>query len=69
MKNTENNEPSTADTHPRIVKGPPPDVAALIDERTNEDPDRHMIRYLLSFPPNQRTNFLRVPLPNGGSAL
>jgi len=28
-----------------------------------------MIRYVLSFPPNKRTNFLRVPLPNGGSAI
>jgi len=37
--------------------------------RTDEDPDRHMIRYLLSFPPNERTNFLRVPLPNGGSGI
>ena len=38
-------------------------------ERTDEDPDLRMIRYLLSFPPNKRTNFLRIPLPNGGSAI
>jgi hypothetical protein len=38
-------------------------------ERINEDPDRHLIRHLLSLPPSERTNFLRVPLPNGGSAI
>jgi len=38
-------------------------------ERTDEDPDRHLIRLLLALPPNKRTNFLRVPLPNGGSAI
>ena len=37
--------------------------------RVDEDPDRHLIRSLLSIPPNERTNFLRVPLPNGGSAI
>ena len=37
--------------------------------RVDVDPDIDMIRYLLSFPPNERTNFLRVPLPNGGSAI
>jgi len=69
LTNTKDNEPSVEDTQPCIVEGPPPDVAALIDERTDEDHDRHMIRHLLSLPPNQRTNFLRVPLPNGGSAI
>ena len=28
-----------------------------------------MIRRQLALPPNKRTNFLRVRLPNGGSAL
>lgn len=28
-----------------------------------------MIRARLALPMNQRTNFLRKPLPNGGSAL
>jgi len=37
--------------------------------QTDEDPDRHLIRYLLSFPPNERTNFLRVPHPDGGSGI
>jgi len=37
--------------------------------KTDEDPDRHLIRYLLSFPPNERTNFLRVPHPQGGSSI
>lgn len=46
-----------------------PKEATRQPERIDEDPDRHIIRYLLSFPPNERTNFLRVPLPNGGSAL
>ena len=41
----------------------------LKPERIDEDPDRHLIRYLLSLPPNERTHFLRVPLPNGGSAI
>ena len=38
-------------------------------ERTDEDHDRHLIRHLLSKPPNKRTNFLRVRLPNGGSGI
>ena len=37
--------------------------------RVDEDPDVDLIRYLLSFPPNERTNFLRIPLPNGGSGI
>ena len=37
--------------------------------RVDEDPDRHLIRSLLSIPPNERTNFLRVPHPNGGSSI
>jgi len=45
------------------------DPATVELERTDEDHDLHMIRYVLSFPPNKRTNFLRVPLPNGGSAI
>ena len=47
----------------------PDDVAALIDERTDEDPDRHLIRLRLALPMNKRTNFFRVSLPNGGSAI
>jgi hypothetical protein len=31
--------------------------------------EREQIRLLLSLPMNQRTHFLRVRLPNGGSAL
>ena len=45
------------------------DATTVELERTDEDHDVHMIRYVLSFPPNKRTNFLRVPLPNGGSAI
>jgi len=37
--------------------------------RIEEDHDVSMIQYLLSFPPNKRTSFLRIPLPNGGSAI
>ena len=33
-------------------------------ERVDEDPDRHLIRYILTFPPNERARFLPVPLPN-----
>jgi len=38
-------------------------------ERVDEDPDLHLIRLLLAKPPNERTHFLRVPLPNGGSSI
>jgi len=38
-------------------------------ERVDEDPDLHLIRLLLAKPPNERTNFLRVPLPGGGSGI
>ena len=37
--------------------------------RVDEDPDIHLIRLLLAKPPNERTHFLRVPLPNGGSGI
>ena len=47
----------------------PPQKGTLQPERTDEDPDRHLIRYLLSKPHNERTHFLRVSLPNGGSAI
>ena len=33
------------------------------------DPDLHSIRHWQSLPPNKRTGFLRVRLPNGGSSL
>ena len=46
-----------------------PQEETLQPERIDEAPDRHLIRYLLSLPPNERTHFLRVPLPNGGSAI
>jgi len=37
--------------------------------RVDEDPDVHMIRYLLSFPPNERIRLLGVSFPHGGSAI
>ena len=33
------------------------------------DPDIHLIRLQLAKPPSERTHFLRVPLPSGGSCL
>ena len=41
----------------------------LKPKRLDEDPDRHLIRLLLSKPPNERTHFLRIPLPQGGSGI
>jgi len=68
MKNETNNlkaepPPPRYSTDPRW----PDDLPKPI--RVDEDPDRHLIRSVLSFPPNERTNFLRVRLPNGGSAI
>ena len=62
MKN-ESNEKMTGREKNRI----PSDIVKL--ERVDEDPDRHLIRLLLSKPPNERTHFLRVPLPQGGSGI
>jgi hypothetical protein len=38
-------------------------------KRDNEEAIRRRIQSLLALPPAKRTNFLRVRLPNGGSAL
>ena len=37
--------------------------------RIDDDPDRHLIRLQLAKPPDERTNFLRIPLANGGSCI
>ena len=56
-------------TVPKRAKNPrfPADLPQ--PERVDMDHDIHMIRNLLALPPNKRTNFLRVRLPNGGSAI
>jgi predicted nucleotidyltransferase len=53
-------------------KNPGPIEKIKISEnvyRVDMDPDLHSIRLWQSLPPNQRTGFLRVKLPNGGSCL
>ena len=45
----------------------PPDLPQ--PERVEDDPDRHLIKMLLSLPPNKRTNFLRVPVGHGGTHI
>ena len=67
MKNENNDDEKIPD----YVKGMRKacEEAGVELERTDEDPDRLLIRYLLSFPPEKRTNFLRVRLPNGGSTI
>jgi len=69
MKNKNKNNPSPEPALPRYSTDPrwPDDLPKPI--RVDEDPDRHLIRSFLSLLPNMRTNFLRVPLPNGGSAI
>jgi hypothetical protein len=37
--------------------------------RIADDPDRHLIRLQLAKLPAERTHFLRVPLPAGGSSI
>ena len=38
-------------------------------KKESERAELEQIRHLLSLPMNRRTHFLRVRLPNGGSAL
>ena len=53
---------------PATAKVPPsPSRSALA--RESERALVEQIRRLLALPPEQRTHFLRVRLPNGGSAL
>jgi hypothetical protein len=42
-------------------------LAAL--KKESDRAEREQIRLLLALPMNRRTHFLRVRLPNGGSAL
>jgi len=65
MKN-ENNKQNEKSVEERLRDFDPSTVELI---KTDEDPDRHMIRYLLSFPPDKRANFLRAPLPNGGNGI
>lgn len=60
MKNADKTNPNVPD----IRKD-----ALLRPSRSDEDPDRHLIRLQLARPPHERTNFLRVPLANGGSGI
>jgi hypothetical protein len=53
---------------PTTAKAPPrPKRSALARESDRALVEQ--IRRLLALPPEQRTHFLRVRLPNGGSAL
>ena len=63
MNNENTEKKSIAD----MLKTFDPKTVELI--KTDVDHDRDMIRLLLSMPPNKRTHFLRIPLPNGGSAI